>query len=118
MTTMTTTVPVCKTRVYLDENGTACVDSPRKKVKMLVRMIREYGSIEETAAAYPHYVTRAQLHAAMSYYYDHQAEIDEIMRREDEFERELRALQASRPMSPAELRVQEAMKQREAMRQP
>ncbi|MCL2648920.1 MAG: DUF433 domain-containing protein [Phycisphaerales bacterium] len=116
--TMAMWTPVRETHIYLDENGTACVDSPRKKVKMLVEMIRGYGSVEETAAAYPHYVTRAQLHAAMSYYYDHQAEIDEAMRRDDELERELRALQASRPMSPAELRVREAMKQREAMRQP
>ncbi|MCL2641489.1 MAG: DUF433 domain-containing protein [Phycisphaerales bacterium] len=112
MTTMTTTVPVCKTRVYLDENGTACVDSPRKKVKMLVEMIREYGGIEETAVAFPH-ITLAQLHAAMSYYYDHQAELDEIMRRDDELVRELRA---SHVPSPAELRVREVMKQREAMK--
>ena len=116
MTTTMTPVQI-KTRIYLDSNGTACVDSPRKKVKMLVRMVREYGGIEETAVAFPH-LTLAQLHAAMSYYYDHQAEIDEIMRREDELERELRALQASRPMSPAEQRVHEAMKQREAMQHP
>ena len=113
MTTMTTTVPVCKTRVYLDENGTACVDSPRKKVKMLVEMVRGYGSVEATNAAHPH-LTLAQLHAAMSYYYDHQAEIDEAMRRDDELIQELRA---SHVPSPAELHVREVMKQREAMKQ-
>ena len=106
MTTMTTTEPVCKTRVYLDENGTACVDSPRNKVKLLAPMILGYGGVEETIVALPH-LTRAQLHAVMSYYYDHQEEIDEAIRRDDEFEKEFRVSQAK---WLAEQKAQKAMR--------
>ena len=105
---MTTMTPVRETHIYLDENGTACVDSPRNKVKLLVQMIRAYDGIEKTVAAFPH-LTRAQLHAAMMYYYYNQAEIDEAIRQDDEFEQQFRASQSEPPSSQ---RVREAMEHR------
>jgi uncharacterized protein (DUF433 family) len=101
-----TMTPVKETHIYLDEKGTACVDTPRLKVKMLVESVRVYGGIEETIVAFPH-LTRAQLHAAMAYYYDHQKELDEIMRQDKEFVEKMRA---STPDSPLTIRVREAMK--------
>lgn len=100
-----TMTPVKETHIYLDEKGTACVDTPRLKVKMLVESVHVSGGIEETIRAFPH-LTRGQLHAAMSYYYDHQSEIDEIIRKDKEFADQMRS---STPDSPATTRVRAAM---------
>jgi uncharacterized protein (DUF433 family) len=101
-----TLTPLFETHLYRDERGAVCVDTPRNKVKVLVSMIRACGGIDETAAIYPH-LTRAQLHAAMAYYYDHQEEVDEAIRRDEEVER---AARAATPESPLAARVREAIR--------
>jgi uncharacterized protein (DUF433 family) len=101
-----TMTPVLETHIYRDEKGTVYVDTPRNKVKMLVQMVRNHGGVEATAAAFPH-LTLAQLHAAMSYYYDHQAEIDEAIRLDDEFTEQYLA---THPEPPVVERVREAMR--------
>ena len=93
-----TMTPILETHIYRDEKGTVCVDTPRNKVKMLVQMIQAYGGIEETVAAYPH-LTRGQLHAAMSYYYDHQHEIDAAIQQGNELEQMLRAATEEAPVT-------------------
>jgi uncharacterized protein (DUF433 family) len=100
-----TMTPVLETHIYRDEKGTVYVDTPRNKVKMLVQSVQSYGGVDATAVAFPH-LTLAQLHAAMSYYYDHQAEIDEAIREGKEFAEKLRL---ATPESPATTRVRDAM---------
>lgn len=60
------------------ENGApACLKShPRTRVAMIVMDYRARGlGPEEIVRHYP-YLTLAEVHAAMAYYYDYQAEID------------------------------------------
>ena len=104
---MTTMTPVRETHIYLDENGTACVDSPRNKVKLLVQMIRAYDGIEKTVAAFPH-LTRAQLHAAMMYYYYNQEEIDKAIEEGNALVEQLKA----QPESESTKRVRAVMEQK------
>ena len=73
---------------------------------MLVESVRLYGGVEATAAAYPH-LTLAQLHAAMSYYYDHQEEIDKAIRGDKEFAEEFLR---KNPEAPITKRLREAGK--------
>jgi uncharacterized protein (DUF433 family) len=101
-------IPILETHLFRDERGIVCVDTPRNKVKMLVPMVQDYGGIEQTVAALPH-LTRAQLHAAMCYYYDHQTEIDEEIRKDKEFVEQFRL---SNPEPPVASRVREIMKAR------
>ncbi len=44
-------------------------------VRHVVGQYRHYGTVEGVLHAYPH-VTAAQVHDALSYYYDHAAEIE------------------------------------------
>ncbi len=44
-------------------------------VRHVVGQYRQYGTVEGVLNAYPH-LTAAQVHDALSYYYDHVAEID------------------------------------------
>lgn len=63
--------------ILIDEQGRAWIDDTNVKVIEVVLDKLGYGySPEEILAAYPNLFTLAQIHAAFSYYYDHQAAID------------------------------------------
>jgi uncharacterized protein (DUF433 family) len=63
--------------ILLDEQGRAWIDATNVKVIEVVLDKLGYGyGPEEIIAAYPGTFTLAQIHAAFSYYYDHQAEFD------------------------------------------
>ena len=56
---------------------------PRTRVSMIVRDHEEVGlSAEEIVRHYP-YLTRAEVHAALAYYFDHQDEINQEIQEED-----------------------------------
>jgi uncharacterized protein (DUF433 family) len=78
--------------ITLDENGVARIDGTRMKVIHVAK--ERYGhnaTVEQMHEAWPH-LTLAQIHAALSYYYDHKAEIDaEIERELAEDQRQLAA---------------------------
>lgn len=62
--------------IYLDEEGTARVQGVNTSVKMIVLDYLAHGySPTEIHFQYP-YLSLAQIHAAFSYYYAHQAEIE------------------------------------------
>ena len=88
--------------IYLDERGVAWIDDTNTKVIEVVLDKIAYGlNPEEIYHEHPH-LSLAQIYAAFSYYYDHQAEIDaEIARQVREVEE--RAAQASD--SPARRRL-------------
>lgn len=61
--------------VYLDEQGRARIHGTRTKV-ILVAIDHKNGmDAGEIHDAYP-YLSLAQIHAALAYYYEHQAEMD------------------------------------------
>ena len=55
-------------------------------------------SPDEIIAAYPH-LTLADVHAALAYYWDHKAEIDQQMKEADEFIEQLRSVSGSGPLA-------------------
>jgi uncharacterized protein (DUF433 family) len=74
--------------IVLDENGIARIEGSRMKVIHLVMEKMANGwSPEELQRQFPH-LTLAKIYAAFAYYYDHQAELDaEIQRDQAEAER-------------------------------
>jgi len=64
------------THIHLDERGVAWIDDTNIKVVEVVLDKRAYGwSPEETHEQHPD-LSLAQIHAALSYYYDNQQAID------------------------------------------
>jgi uncharacterized protein (DUF433 family) len=62
--------------IHLDERGVAWIDDTNIKVVEVVLDKRAYGwSPEEIHTQHPD-LSLAQIHAALSYYYDHQLAID------------------------------------------
>src|SRR6185312_7606317 len=82
-------IPSGTAHIVLDEQGRAWIDDTNVKVIEVVLDKLGYGwDVEQIFAEHPGNFTLAQLHAAFSYYYDHQAEFDaEIARQEKEYER-------------------------------
>lgn len=75
---------------------------PRIRVAQIVMDYLAHGwSPDEICRHYPH-LTPAETHAAMTYYYDHQVEIDAEIKAELA---EVRAAHASAPPTPFELRM-------------
>jgi uncharacterized protein (DUF433 family) len=84
--------------------GKPCIADTRLAVSDIVLMHLRLGqSLEQIAGHYD--VSLAALHAAMSYYYDHQVQIDQSMQEEDSI---LRALRETTPsLLQAKLRAVE-----------
>src|SRR5436305_1731708 len=74
--------------ILLDDRGRGWIDDTNAKVIEVVLFKVGWGmNADEIHEAYPH-ISLAQIHAALSYYYDHQAEYDnEIERQGQEVER-------------------------------
>lgn len=85
------TPTVATNYIELDSEGRAWIAGANTKVIEVVCDKIAYGSSpEEIHLQYPH-LSLAQIHSALAYYYDHQAEIDaEIARQLEEYD-ELRA---------------------------
>jgi uncharacterized protein (DUF433 family) len=82
--------------------GAARIDSTRLSVHSLVGQMQGGASIEDLLEGYSHIpLSRAQIHAALAYYYDHQAEIDGLLVDEerllDQIRDEASALRNSAP---------------------
>ncbi len=73
---------VIPTHIELDERGVAWISGTKVKViEVALDKLAHGSSPEEMHFQYPH-LSLAQIHAALSYYYDHQTELDaEIGRR-------------------------------------
>ena len=68
--------PTPTAHIHLDERGVAWIDDTNVKVVEVVLDKRAYGwSPEETHEQHPD-LSLAQIHAALSYYYDNQQAID------------------------------------------
>ena len=77
-----------QSHIHLDERGVAWVDDRNVKViEIALDMISHGANAEQIFDMHDGYLSMSQIHAALSYYFDHQSEIDtEIERqvREDE----------------------------------
>ena len=102
-----TMTPILETHVFLDEKGTAWVKRAGVSVKQIVESLHQAAyRPEEVVRQYP-YLMLSEVHAVLSYYYDHRDEIDDQMRRDHEF---AEALRAATPEAPITKRLREAGK--------
>ena len=76
--------PISVEHIDITENGEPKLMGSRIKVKHLVAVKQAHGYTAEQMQqeAYPH-LSLAQIYAALAYYYDHQQEIDESIKRDD-----------------------------------
>ena len=75
---------VFTTQIKLDDRGVAWVSGTGTKVKEIVLDKIAYGwSPDEMHDQHPH-LSLAQIHAALTYYYENQAALDEQMQRDEE----------------------------------
>jgi uncharacterized protein (DUF433 family) len=64
------------THIHLDESGKAWIDDTNVKViEVVLDKLAHGSSPEEMHFQYPH-LSLAQIHAALTYYYDHQDKFD------------------------------------------
>ena len=71
--------------------GQPRIDGTRIKVRHVVHCVERQGmSIADVLEHHPH-LNRAQIHAALAYYWCHQAEIDQSIRDEEAFVAEMKA---------------------------
>jgi uncharacterized protein (DUF433 family) len=69
-------VAVLNSLIELDQNGIPWITGANTKVvEVVLDKIAHNSSPEEMHRQYPH-LSLAQIHAALSYYYQHQAEVD------------------------------------------
>jgi uncharacterized protein (DUF433 family) len=91
--------------IRIDSQGRPWVDETNTKVIEIVLDRLGYGwSPEEIHFQHPH-LSLAQIHAALGYYYDHQAKLDEQMAMD---EREIEDLRRTRSESPIVQRLKAA----------
>jgi uncharacterized protein (DUF433 family) len=95
-------VAVLNSLIELDEHGIPwIVGANTKVVEVVLDKMAHDSTPEEMHEQYPH-LSLAQIHAALSYYYEHQAEIDADIERGIRYVEEMRA-QNKNPFTRAEL---------------
>jgi uncharacterized protein (DUF433 family) len=95
-------VAVLNSLIEIDEKGIPWISGANTKVVEVVLDKIAYGwSPEEMHRQHPH-LSMAQIHAALSYYYEHQAEVDADIERRNRCVEEMRAQNRS-PFTREEL---------------
>src|SRR3989440_12169779 len=92
-------MPVSETaHIKLDDRGVAWIDNTNTKViEVALNMIAHGWSPEEIHFQHSH-LSLAQIHAALGYYYDHKAEMDEQIRRSTQEVERLRTQAGESPL--------------------
>lgn len=106
-------VAVINSLIEIDNEGIPWISGANTKVVEVVLDKMAYGwSPEEMHFQHPH-LSLAQIHAALSYYYEHQAEVDADIERRRRYAEEMRAQQKN-PLTRQELesRVRKREEQR------
>lgn len=97
------------THIQRDERGIAWIGETNTKVIEVAAEHTGYGwEAEEIHAAHP-YLALSQIHAALSFYYDHKAELDEQLQRQMASYQRLRS-EAAGQITRAELQDRSARK--------
>jgi uncharacterized protein (DUF433 family) len=76
--------------IEVDDRGVAAVADIGVKVRQIVIDVMNGMTPTEIHEEYPH-LSLAQIHAALAYYYDHQAQIDAEIEEETRYVEEMRA---------------------------
>lgn len=93
---------IITSHVVIDERGVAWIDDTNVKVIEVVLDTLAHGSSpEEIHLQYPH-LSLAQIHAALSYYYDHRETLDRVIAQQLE---KVDALAAKSSDSPVRRRL-------------
>ena len=92
---------VAQEYIEIDERGVAKIIGSRAKVRQIVMDTQNGLTPERIHEEYPH-LSLAQIHAALAYYYDHQAEIDADIEAGIKMVEEMRAANPNR-LTRAEL---------------
>ena len=71
------------------QGGDACIARTRIPVWVLAAMHKQGDIVDDLLEAYPN-LTAAQVHAALSYYYEHRAEIDSVITVQNAKHRQIR----------------------------
>ena len=102
-------MPTVATRnIYVDEEGVAWIEGTGIKVKEVVIDKVFWGmSPEEMLAEHSHW-SLPQIYAALSYYYDHQAEVDEQIERDRQ---EVEAMRAEQEKTMGESPVRKRLRE-------
>ena len=88
--------------IHLNENGVPVINNTNTKVVEVVLIKRAHGlTPEQLHEELPH-LSLAQIHAALAYYYDHQAELEADIERRRHFAEEMEA-QATNQLTRREL---------------
>ena len=83
----------------IDENGVARIAGTRTKVIQIAMDKRFYGwGPEQMQAEHPH-LTLADVHAALAFYYDHQAQLDAEIEQDQKDAAALRATAGESPVA-------------------
>jgi uncharacterized protein (DUF433 family) len=91
-----------RTLVRIDDQGTAWIEGTTTRViQVALDKLTQGWNADEIRAQYP-YLSLAQIHAALSYYYDHQEALDAQIEREYQEVEALRA-DATRQFTRQEL---------------
>jgi len=105
-------VAVLNSLIELDENGVPWITGANTKVvEVVLDKMAHDSSPEEMHEQYPH-LSLAQIHAALSYYYEHQAEVDADIERRDRY---VEALRAEQPDSPLKQRLRALKRERSTL---
>ena len=103
--------PIPTQHIVLDDHGRAHIYGSRIRVAELISIKNAYGwDTDELARQYPH-LSLGKVHAALSYYYDHKAAIDQENERLD---REYEEHRRNAPETPLHRRVRELRSRRRA----
>ena len=93
--TLTSHIELRKNR---DGSDRAFITGTRVRVQDIYALSEIHGKTpDEIVQALPH-LTMAQVHAALSYYFDHRAEILREIKEDDEFARQLQAVASPGPL--------------------
>src|SRR5436853_5273142 len=105
-------VAVLNSLIELDKDGSPWIARANTKVvEVVLDKIAHNSSAEEMHEQYPH-LSLAQIHAALSYYYEHQAEVDADIERRTRYVEEMRAQQ---PDSPLRQRLRTLKRERSSL---
>jgi uncharacterized protein (DUF433 family) len=86
----------------IDERGVAYIAGTRMKVRQIAQETLQGSNPREILEAHPH-LSLSQIHAALAYYYDHQAEMDAEIEAAERQADEILA-KIGRPLNRDELR--------------
>src|ERR1700733_12403802 len=95
---MPTPATIQTAHIRVDDYGVACIDDTNTKVIEVAQdMIAHGWSPEEIHFQHPH-LSMAQIHASLGFYFDHQSEMDAMMRESLRNADELRAQSTESPI--------------------